>query len=54
MLYEVITVGLLQFEQRRHQRLGDIAAAELAEMPFIVGVFVHRVLRVKARSYNFV
>ena len=29
---------LLEFEDQRHQRLGDVAAAELAEMPLRIGL----------------
>ncbi len=31
-------IGDIKLEHERHQRLGDIAAAELAEMPAIVGL----------------
>ena len=32
-----VIVGLFQIEDQRHQRFGDVAAAEDAEMPALVG-----------------
>ena len=36
-----VLVGLLQFEQRRHQGFGDVAAAELAEVSVAIGQTLH-------------
>ena len=36
-----LLVGLLQLSQRRHQRLGDILAAELAEVAVAIGQTWH-------------
>ena len=31
-------IGGVEFQHERHQRLGDVAAAEFAEMPALVGL----------------
>src|SRR4029453_2392909 len=36
-------IGLFQIEDQRHQRLGNEAAAEIAEMPLLVGTAAERI-----------